>query len=292
MNKPALSPVLATVCLATMTIGSVTAMDTDLQSGPSDFKVGVELANKHYDQGVIRNDNVTAIGHFDARFWDIGLHADYYMAINSDNATDSLGWQPEPISAFESTQLNLGVDYLFEIQDLFQFIPHYNFTAYPNWHEQPYKLDQHWLGLDAWWLTPIQGVELGANVDFNPVYNSRRDENSGSGGNHGHDFRTAIAAREFIQEAPLDVSFYQVLNFANGTYKSSFYGMDDEGGVTTFDLGLRYVAPFYLNEFWLTARLEGHFWLENDDRETLRQAGQNTAEVIMAVGFEWKPDSK
>ena len=293
MTKPALSPVLATVCLATMTIGSVAAVDTELQSGPSDFKVGIELANKHYDQGVVRSEDVTGIGHFDARIWDIGLHADLYMAINSDSSTAGMpGWQPQKIAAFETTQINLGIDYLFEMQEIFQIIPHYNFTAYPNWNERAYKSDQHWFGVDAWYLLPIAGVEVGANIDYNPFYNSRINDNGGSGGTHSHDLRSALAARQFIQNAPLDVAFYQVLNFANGTHKSNFYGMDDECGVTTFDLGLRYVTPFYLNEFWLTARLEGHFWLENDDRTTLRNAGQNTAEVIMAVGFEWKPESK
>jgi hypothetical protein len=196
------------------------------------------------------------------------------------------------VSPFETTQLTLGVDYLIEMQDVFQILPHYEFVTYPNWREAPYKADQHWLGVDAWYLLPIQGMEVGASVDYNPIYNSRRDDNTGSGGGHGHDIRSAIAARQMIQDAPMDVTFYQVLNFGSSSYKMSFFGMDDEAGVTTLDLGLRYVTPFFINEFWITARLEGHFWLENDDREALRIAGRNTSEVIMAVGFEWKPDLK
>jgi hypothetical protein len=289
MNKPALSPVLATVCLTTISFASVNyavAMDTDLQIGPSDSRISAELVNQHYDQGVVRNDNVTVVGRADFRFWDIGLHGDYYAALNSNRDA-----KPDQITAGESTQINLGVDYLFEIENLLQIIPHYNFTMYPNWDKQAYKADQHWVGVDVWYLLPIQGMEIGVNMDYNPMYHSRDNENKASGGTHGHDLRSAIAMRQFVQNAPLDLQFYQVLNMANGTFKRHFYGMDDEGGLTTLDLGMNYITPFFLNEFWVTARLEGHFWLEHDDREILRQAGANTTEIVMAIGFEWKPSS-
>jgi hypothetical protein len=284
MNKPAQSPVLATVCLATLSLGSAAAMETDLQLGPDYLRIGADLANKHYDQGVIRNENVTAIGRLDARKWDIGVHAEWFLAANSDDS------QPQDVSAGETTQINLGVDYLFEMQDVFQIIPHYNFTAYPNWTDAPYKDDQHWIGVDAWYLLPWQGFEVGFNVDYNAFYNGRVDAYHGYGGLDDHAFRTAIAARQIFNDAPLDITFYEVLNMGNGAYKNFLIGSDgDDSGFTTLDLGLRYVAPFHLDEFWVVSRLEAHFWLENDDREALRAAGRNTTEVIFTVGFEWKP---
>ena len=280
MNKSVLSPVLATVCLATMTIGTAAAVETDLQLGPDDLRLGVELVNQHYDQGVIRNENVTAIGHFDARWWDVGLHADWYLAANSDQDRD--------ITAGETTQVNLGIDYLFEMQDVFQIIPHYEFITYPNWVEQPFKQDQHWLGVDGWYLLPWPGIEIGGGVDYNPFYNSQEDDYKARGGSGGHPLRAAIAARQFYQNAPLDIAFYEVLNFGNGEYKRFLLGDEDEG-VTTLDIGIRYVAPFFLDQLWMTARLEAHFWLEADDRDYLRSINENSTEIVMGIGFEWRP---
>lgn len=280
MNKLALSPVLATACLAAMSISSAAAVETDLQLGPDDLRIGAELVNMHYDQGAIRNENVTAIGHLDYRIWDIGLRADWYMAVNSDQQRD--------ITAGETTQINLGVDYLIEMQDTFQIIPHYEFTIYPNQAEQPYKADQHWLGVDAWYLLPWPGLEVGGGLDYNAFYNGEQDDYKARGGSGGHALRGAIAARQFYQNAPLDVAFYQVLNFGNGEHKRFLIG-DDDPGVTTLDIGVRYITPFFLDQLWMTARLEAHFWLESDDRDFLKSQGENSAEVVMGIGFEWKP---
>jgi hypothetical protein len=280
MNKPALSPVLATVCLAAMSIGTAAAVDTDLQLGPDDLRIGAELVNLHYDQGVVRNENVTAIGHLDYRIWDIGLHADWYMAVNSD--------QEREITSGETTQVTLGIDYLFEMQDVFQVIPHLEYITYPNWVEQPWKNDQFWLGVDGWYLLPWPGIEVGASFDYNPFYNSEEDDYMARGGSGGHALRGAIAARQFIQNAPLDLAFFQVLNFGNGEYKNFLIGDEDEG-VTTLDLGVRYVTPFFLDQLWMTARLEAHFWLESDDRNFLKSQDENSTEVLLGLGFEWKP---
>ncbi len=282
MNKPALSPVLATVCIATMSLGSAAAVETELQLGPSDLRLGAELVNKHYDQGVIRNENVTAIGHLDARFWDIGLHADWYLAVNSDKS------QTEPVSAGETTQITLGADYLIEMQDVFQIIPHYEFIAYPNLPDQPWKNGQNWFGVDGWYLLPWPGLEVGGGFDYNPFYNSDLDAHRGNGGLSAHALRAGIGARQFYQTAPLDIAFYEVLNFGNGEYKEFLIG-SDETGLTTLDLGVRYVSPFFINDLWMTARLEAHVWLEGDDREALRAADKNTTEVIIGIGFEYRP---
>lgn len=282
MNKPVLSPVLATVCLAAMSIGTAAAVETDLQIGPDDLRVGAELVNLHYDQGVVRNSNATLIGHFDYRKWDIGMHADWYLAANGDQERD--------VTAGETTQINVGIDYVFELQDYFQIIPHFEFITYPNMVDVPYqyKNDQQWLGVDAWYLLPLPGIEIGASIDYNPFYNAEKDEYDMTGGSGAHALRGAIAARQFIQNAPLDLAFYQVLNFGNGEYKKFLIGDEDEG-LTTLDLGVRYVAPFFLEELWMTARLEAHFWLEADDRKQFSDANENSAEILIGVGFEWKP---
>ncbi|HEX3134801.1 MAG TPA: hypothetical protein VHX44_14640 [Planctomycetota bacterium] len=284
MNKPALSPILATVCLATMSLGTAAAVETELQlpnkADELSFSTGAELVNKHYDQGVIRNDNATLIGHVDARWFDIGLHGDWYLAADGDNSRD--------INAGETTQINLGVDYLFELQDVFQIIPHFQFITYPNQVDQPWKDDQQWVGVDSWYILPWPNIEVGSGFDYNPFYNSTEDAYKGGGWLSDHALRAGVASRQFIQNAPLDLAFYEVLNFGNAEYKRFLNG-SGETGFTTFDLGLRYITPFFLDQLWMTASVEAHFWLENDDRQALKDAGQNTTEIVMGLGFEWKP---
>ena len=128
---------------------------------------------------------------------------------------------------------------------------------------------------------------IGASIDYNLFYNAEKDEYDMNGGSGSHALRAAIAARQFIQNAPLDLAFYQVLNFGNGEYKRFLVGDEDEG-LTTLDLGVRYVAPFFLDQLWMTARLEAHFWLEADDRKQFSDANENSTEILIGVGFEWK----
>jgi hypothetical protein len=282
MNKLALSPVLATACIATLTIGSAAAVETELQLGPDDFRLGAEVVNKHYDQGVIRNENPTVIGHLDGRWFDVGLHVDWYLAANGDDS------QPVDVSAGETTQINVGIDYLIEMQDVFQIIPHYQFITYPNLPDVPWKDDQHWIGVDGWYLLPWPGIEVGGGFDYNPFYNADIDAYRGGGGLSSHALRAGFGARQFYQNAPLDIAFFEILNVGNGEYKQFLNG-SDEAGFTTLDLGMRYLTPFFIDKLWMTARLEAHFWLEGDDRDALREAGKNTAEVLLGIGFEYKP---
>lgn len=283
MNTPALRPVLATACLAGLGFSSAAAVETELQKGSDDFVFSAELQNKDYDQGVVRSDNVIARVGATARYWDFGLHIGGAIAIGDDKK------QRYPVAPGEITSAKIGLDYLIEMKGVFQILPHYTWINYPSWPDVPYKDNQHWFGVDGWYLLPWEGLEVGASFDYNPFYHAGKDAARGNGGLNDHGLRGALAARQFWQHAPLDLAFYQTLNFGNGVYKKFLIG-DKEDGFTTFDLGVKYTAPFYLNEFWVVSRFELHLWVEGDDRKRLKAAGESTSEVVIGVGFEWRPE--
>jgi hypothetical protein len=279
MNTPALRPVLVTACLATFGMSSAAAVETELQKGADDFVFSAELQNKDYDQGRVRNDNVGAT----ARYWDFGLHVGGAIAVGDDNS------QTDKVATGEITSAKIGLDYLIEMKGLFQIIPHFTWINYPNQADVPYKDNQTYLGVDGWYLLPWEGLEIGGGFDYNPFYNATVDKTRGGGGLNDHGLRGAFGARQFWQHAPLDLMFYQLLNFGNGTYKNFLVG-EKETGFTTLDLGVKYTAPFYLNEFWVVSRFEVHVWVEGDDRARLKAAGESTSELVLGIGFEWKPE--
>jgi|GEM_PF-2734201 hypothetical protein len=287
MKTLAISPAFATACLVSLTAvayAETEPLEYELQKGPDDFVLSGELLNKDYDQGVIRNDNVTAHAGITARYFDIGLHIDDYMAVGSDPNL------PRPVKSGETTQFSAGLDYLIEWTNLFQILPHYEWETYPNLPKQPYKDQEEWIGADGWYELPWQGLEAGFGLDYNPFYNGELDKFRGGGGLSGHAFRSSIGAREFFQHAPLDLAFWETINYGNGEYKNFLIG-DNATGFTTFDIGVKYTAPFYINEFWTVFRLEVHYWLEQKDRNILSAAGKDTTEVIIGFGFEWRPEN-
>jgi hypothetical protein len=286
MKTPATSPAIATACLVSLTAVAQAAtepLEYDLQKGPDDVVLTGELLNKDYDQGVIRNDNVTAHAGLTVRYFDIGLHLDDYMAIGGDPNL------PRPVKSGETTQFNAGLDYLVEMTGVFQVLPHYLWETYPNLPKQPYKNQEEWLGADGWYELPYQGLEAGFSFDYNPFYNGQDDKFVAGGGLAGHAFRSAIGARELFQHTPVDLIFWQTLNYGNGEYKNFLIG-DDHTGFTTFDIGVKYTAPFYINEWWTVFRLEAHYWLEDRDRNILQRAGLESTEIIIGFGFEWRPE--
>lgn len=283
MNTPALRPVLATACLASLGLGSAAAVETEQQKGPDDFVFSAELQNKDYDQGAVRNDNVIARIGATARYWDVGLHVDAAVAVGDDKNL------PDSVSTGEVTSARVTLDYLIEMKGLFQILPHFTWINYPNQADVPYKDNQSYLGVDGWYLLPWEGLEVGASFDYNPFYNATVDKSRGGGGLNDHGLRGAIAARQFWQHAPVDLAFYEVLNFGNSTYKNFLIG-ERETGFTTLDLGVKYTSPFYLKEFWVVTRFEVHIWVEGDDRNRLKAAGESTSEIVLGVGFEWTPE--
>ena len=284
MNTPAHRPALVTACLVSLGLGSAAAVETELQIGPDDLIFSAELQNKDYDQGVVRTNEAIVRLNATVRYWDIGLQIGGAVALGGDDR------QTYPVSTGEMTSSRISLDYLIEMKGAhgFQILPHFTWISYPNLPDVPYKDTQAYLGVDGWYNLPWEGVEVGTSVDYNAFYDSIEDSSGVRGGLSNHMLRGAIALREHKQFAPVDLFFYQVLNYGNGEYKNFLLG-ENETGFTTLDLGVKYTAPFYLEEFWMVTRFEIHTWLEGDDRARLKSAGKDRSEVVLGIGFEWRP---
>jgi len=130
----------------------------------------------------------------------------------------SAGNEPKFGKTGETTQMNLRLDYLLEMKDYFQILPYFEWINYPYLREMPLKDQQLYLGLDAWYLTPLPGVELGASMSYDPFYKMDELKGGADGWAGNHLLRGSFGAREFIQSAPIDITLWQMFNFGNESY--------------------------------------------------------------------------
>ncbi len=263
---------LGLVGIASLAAPTAVALDHDLAVAErTEVNVGVELLNKHWSNGVIRHDDVTANGFAKLRWYDIGLKLDGFMALAGNDQVD-----PE-VSALETTELTARIDYLLEIEDLFQFLPFVEFTTYP---DVTLKAPFHWIGAEVWWLTPLQGVEIGTSAQYN-LMDEREDDLDD---NH---WVFDVGSRQFYQDAPLDLQFWQVLEMANRSYHQATIGTDRQGA-TTLNLGAKATLPLPYEEMWAFLKLEGYWYLDGDDRDALQAQGRDDTEVIIGIGIEYR----
>jgi hypothetical protein len=295
MNMPAFRSSLTTLASLTLVAGfagtagaAVSNVDPELQTGPDDLVLKSEILSKHVDHGLIRNDDATLHLSAGGRWGSfinipgtkqgLGAHLNAFFALGEDQA------QNPPTSPMECTEIDFKVDYLYEALDasdipLFQLIPHYEFITYPNVSEdQNYlKLRQSWIGIDAWYMLPWEGVEVGGGTDWN--VNS-----------DAYMFRGAAGAREFYQDAPFDLATWQLINFGNRTYKKYFAGNSDKSGFTTVDVGGKVTLPLPWNEVWTYVQAQALYWVDAKDRKVLRSAGIDSGDFIIGIGVEWRPE--
>ncbi|MBA3710509.1 MAG: hypothetical protein H0W83_17020 [Planctomycetes bacterium] len=294
MTMPAFRSSLSTLASLTLAAGfagtagaAVSNVDPEQQRGPDDFVLKTDFLSKQVDRGVVRNDDT--VGHLSATgrwgFIDspgtkqgLGAHFDAFFALGEDQS------QNPKTSPFECTELNFKVDYLYEALDasdtpLFQIIPHYEFVTYPNVNEkQNYlKYRQNWAGIDAWYMLPWEGIEIGGGTDWN--LNS-----------DAHLFAAAVGAREFYQDAPFDLATWQLINFGNRAYKKYFGATNDKSGFTTLDIGGKVTLPLPWNEFWTYFQAQAIYWVDGQDRKVLHAAGVDVGDFIIGIGVEWRPE--
>jgi hypothetical protein len=258
-------------CIATLSASTASALETDLQQGPDEVVAGGELLNIHYTHQVNHHEDVTAHGYVDYRFWDVGVHFDGYMAVDGNkNET------PE-VKSFETTEVTGRLDYLMEIPDMLQVLPFVEVTAYPNITG---KAPFYWLGAESWYMLPWEGLEVGASAQYNlqDETNTARQE---------HHWIGAIGGRQFFQDAPLDLSFWEVFNLGSRSYHEISSGTDKQG-LTTLNLGAKATLPLPWDDLWTFLRLEGNWWLNGDDRDSIEAAGRDASEVIIGIGVEYR----
>jgi hypothetical protein len=309
MNITAARPVLSLACLAGLTVASMPAMEIEQARAVDDFYLGVDLLSKQYDQGIVRNDDATVRETLAARYFDFGVKLQAYQALGEVGAapsTISAANHPKHAKAGETTELSLRLDYLIEMKDLFQILPFYEGITYPYLSSMPLKSDQNWLGVDAWWMTPLAGVELGGSVAYNAFYDVKSDTGGMAGWSNGHMLKGSFGAREFYQYAPIDVTLWQMFNWGNSNYNrfmgqgdlqlpatSTYAGNSDwKHGLNTFDIGATVLHPLAFRDWWFTASAEGHFWVMKADRERLADNGIDRNEFVLSMGVRYWPGAE
>lgn len=285
------------LALAVQADAAVAAVDPEQQKGNEDLVLRAGLLSKVLDQGRVRQDDSAAHVGFLGRTlfgqevpglkMGLGLQLDAYFAAGEDQAR-----RPKN-NPGEVVQFNAKASYLIEVLNgddipLFQIIPHYEFVTYPNVaiRDNYLKWRQHWVGTDFWWMTPLEGLEIGGGADFNVRSEARM-------------FRAAFGAREFYQDAPFDLAAWQLVNFGNREYKRYFAGsglpapapaLVDRGGFTTLNMGAKVTLPLPWNDFWLYTQADWVYWLETRDRRNLSTFGQDIGHFVIAFGMEWRPE--
>jgi hypothetical protein len=262
---------LGLACIAALSASKAAAMETELQQGPDEVVAGGELLNIHYSHLVNRHDDVTGHGFVNLRKWDVGLHLDAYMAVDGkDNENPEVG-------TFETTEITGRVDYLMEIPDYVQVLPFVEVTAFPNvTGKAPFYL----LGIESWYMLPWEGIEIGGSAAYN-----LQDETDPPG--QEHHWIGAVGAREFFQDAPLDLAFWQVVNLGSRSYHEITSGTDKQG-FTTLNLGAKATLPLPWEDMWTFLRLEGNWWINGDDRDSVEAAGRDASEVVIGIGVEYR----
>jgi hypothetical protein len=284
------------LALASRAAAEVSNIDPQQQRGPDDLALYSDIDSQLIDQGRVRdNDSVLHVGGVARTLFELdtpgsrqglGVQLDGWFGLGEDQT------QTPKIAPGEMVQFEGRVSYLYESLDQsdkpeWQVIPQYEFVTYPDAaiYQNHLKWAEHWLGSDLWWCSPIDGVEFGGGAYWDP----RRDY---------HMFKGAMGAREFYQDAPFDLTGWELLNFGNRTFKRYFAGTGlpppapagiSHGGVSTFDLGGRATMPLPWEDTWTYAQADWIYWLQSSDRRFLNSVHQNVGSFVFAVGVEWRP---
>lgn len=266
--------VLGLACIATLTAPAAWGLEKELQVGPDELRGNLELMNQHWSPGASAVINPSSTGHAsgDYRFYDVGVHVDGYMALDGNPGSGPLN-----ITDFETTEITGRLDYLFEVENIVQVLPFIELTAYPFFDG---KSKYNWIGIEGWYMTPLEGLELGGSMQYNLA------DNTISGVNE-HYVLTDLGARYFHQEAPLDVSAWSVLEIANRAYNRQLSGANYQGA-TTFNLGGQATLPLPWESTWTYLKVDSYWYVDSVERKELAKAGRDKTELVFALGFEYR----
>lgn len=248
--------------LLALTGGQLAAVETELQLGPDMSRGNTELRDSYLHEGAVLSDDVAWTGTGEVRFSNVGIEITGVLAIGDDDRRD--------VDSLDLLEVEFRLDYLLEIEDFGHVIPHYQTSFFP------YRDDvdePHWLGVDAWYLVPYEGLEAGASIDVD------------AGGEWG--WFTELGLRQFVQyaDSSLDLRFWQVIGYGDSDFHRYTTGVD-ESGFTTLELGGLATVSLPWDNTWASVRLEAHWWLESDDRDAL----EDTMELVLGIGLDFRPD--
>jgi hypothetical protein len=266
--------VIGLACLATLTAPSAWALEKELQVGPDELRGDLELLSQHWSPGASAVINPSATGHVsvDARWYDVGVHLDGYGALDGNPGGD------KAITDFETTEVTGRIDYLFEVENIVQVLPFVEATVYPY---AMGKTKYNWVGAEGWYMTPAEGLEVGASIQYNVADNTIDTGNE-------HYWVHNLGARYIYQEAPLDFQGWGLLGMANRAYHRQMTGADIQGA-TTLDLGGQLTLPLPWTSTWTFLKVDNYWYVRSDDRHELAKAGRDKTELVFSIGFEYSP---
>jgi hypothetical protein len=251
-------PLTVAVALAAAFAAPLSAVEPDLRLGPAELVGGVELQSQFVEHGAVRVDDTTAHSYVRGRFFNVGLEVQSWLAVGDDDRRN--------MDHAEIPEVRLRLDYLWEMEGLFQILPHYQTSYYPAYGSR--IAEPHWIGVDGWYLLPWEGMEVGGSFDFDAA--------------DDHGWWGSVAGRELVQAAPLDFLFWQALNFGDSEFHRNYLTGVDTSGLTTFELGARVTLPLPWDYTWFTGNAAAFWWLDEDNRDALR----DDAEFVISFGAE------
>jgi hypothetical protein len=302
------------------------AVGDDGTAKPFWILAGAGLQSKAIDQGWVLHDDAASNLNATVRYYGFGVTLAGVVAVGQDKSSSYPVRRPEPSSAAEAAsweaqkmandiagnpysrnlyyarenkpgellQLNAKLDWVFQINGVYgdngpflQIIPKVEWNTYPNQSASPWapgitprrtadnevKQDQTWVGVDLWWATPIPGIEIGASNDWN------------MGGIPG--YRGAVGSRQFLQAAPIDWQFWQIVNFGNGEYNGYFVGQDHRG-MSYSEIGGKAIVPMPFANWWGYAKANWTYWLDSENRRMLDSLNRDAGDLQLGIGIEYR----
>lgn len=251
----------AVLLLLSAAFSHLSALETRLRLGPNEISAEAALMNRYVREGVTRIDSTTLHAAGSVRFMNVGVNLDTYTALDRDRSTR--------IKSGEVDEVRVRLDYNWELAGLLQVLPYYETSLYPangnhrtfngrqadlGLSRKRWEREAHWLGVDAWYLLPWQGLEVGGGLAYDLTDNAS--------------WKGAIGARQFVQLGTLDIAAYEKLNFGYGNYRDHLIGLD-RTGLTTAEIGVELTMPLPLEVVYLSAFAAGHIWVDSKSRDIM-----------------------
>jgi hypothetical protein len=248
---------------------------------PPYIEADVALKSKLLDLGLAVHDDVVLGASVQGRVMGIGGKLDLDFAIGQAPDVSRPGERTTPL---ETLRESITLDWAIEIRDprnakapLVQIIPRFRHVSYPNQKDNVLKNYQNYLGVEAWYMLPWEGVEVGASVE------------RGLAKDHFAAYHWEFGAREFLQTSSADFAFWQKIDAGNKAYREAVVN-GDGSGLNTLDLGTKATLPLPWKEWYSFVSFEISYWLGKDDRDQLSDNGQDNGNAVLAVGVRWIPD--
>lgn len=277
-----------TLCvLAAVACGSLCALEPELRLGPDELVLGLAGESQHIVGGKEYLDSAAVAFSAAGRYKNFGLTVKTATAIEDDTKY--------AVNSGETVDFTYRLDFLVEEsknEDIgmgFQILPHFESTIRPD--RGLGKVDEpKWLGVDGWFMLPIDGLEIGGSLNVDV------------GRNFG--WYGSIGSRQIQQYARngLDLIFFQMVDFGTPEYQAFVAGRpnqnpsansiktwdgsvyEQKGGLSCLDLGVTArMGNLPVKSLYITMGAEALLYLGS-----VRNSVEDKNQVLLSVGVEYR----